>query len=186
MTTAPRIYSPALELVTAWLFGILGFMVCSMIFWFIYSIATGDIVEGGIAEILNNNALTAFEKTFRSIPSFIAVFVFFTVALAAGSLPQLIVLAFPVMYYLSKGLESDAKRGWIFYILAGAIIGGGPWMVFEHFAIGPDGDFESRAVFIVPGLVSGILAGAILKARLMKLSRHHHVPMQMPSQTGST
>jgi hypothetical protein len=172
MTAAPKIYSPFLELVAAWLLGILGFLVGFIVVWAIHSVSTGDF--------------NSFRNAFGSIASALSFFVFFAVAFAVGSLPQIIVLALPVMYYVSNGLESDAKRGWIFYILAGAIIGGLPWIVYEQFLIGPGRDFESRAVFIVPGLISGILAGAILKARLMKLSRHHHVPMPMPSQTGST
>jgi hypothetical protein len=170
MMTAAKLYSPAYEVVIAWFLGILGFMVCCIVVWAIYAGVTGDVGLGSLATVFNDGPVTAFGKGVRAMPTVITIFIFFAVAMSVVSLPQLMALAFPLMLYVSKGVDDDAKRSWIFYILAGAIIGGVPWIVFEHFAVGPGGDFESRALFIVPGLTSGVLAGAILKLRLMKMA----------------
>jgi hypothetical protein len=85
------------------------------------------------------------------------------------SLPQFLAFAWPTAHFLSKGIEIDAKRSWGFYIFAGAIIGGGPWLVLEHFTMGPNADLGSKAILIGPGLISGIFAGGILKVRLVKV-----------------
>jgi hypothetical protein len=171
MTAAAELYSPTYEVVIAWFLGILGFMMCFIVIWAFYSGATDDVGLGSLATLFSDGALSAFGKGVRAIPTVTTVFIFFAVAMLIASLPQLLVLAFPLVLYMSKGIEDDAKRGWIFYILAGAMIGGVPWIVLEHFAIGPGRDFESRAIFIVPALTSGILAGAILKLRLTKMAR---------------
>jgi hypothetical protein len=92
-----------------------------------------------------------------------------------AALPQLFLLAIPTAYYVSKGLSKDAKRKWWFYLLAGAILGGGPWILSSFLTAKPDQiqfaklltDFPitSRATMI------GAAAGVALKLRLNHLAR---------------
>lgn len=91
------------------------------------------------------------------------------VVVGAVSVPQLLLLVWPMTKYLTQGLIKDANRNWLLYPLTGAVVGGVPWMLIV--AMSSNGDAHLRDVvgIATPGLSIGAIAGVILKWRLLRL-----------------
>lgn len=53
------------------------------------------------------------------------------------ALPQLVLMTLPIALGMSNGPESDAGRGWLFYISMGMLIGGGPWIIVTALTFDP-------------------------------------------------
>lgn len=85
----------------------------------------------------------------------------------AVGLIQFLVLVLPFAFWISKGLEIDQQRSWLFFVATGALIGSAPWVAWVAFSSYYENwDMESAALLLCPGLTTGLVSGALLKRRL--------------------
>jgi hypothetical protein len=164
-------YSPTWEVIAAWMMGIALAMVCIIIGWLVYEIAYGGAFARALQLIQSNGIWETLQTGLSGFFMGVLILIFLAVAFAALSLPQLLLVALPLAHYLSRGLEYDATRGWLFYILAGATIGGGPWLGVAWLTLGLASDFGSHALLVAPGLGTGILCGIAMQLWLRRLLR---------------
>jgi hypothetical protein len=84
---------------------------------------------------------------------------------------QFLAVALPFANWISKGLEADLNRSWVFYGSAGALLGGAPWialvLIFSKHTVRA---LEANAFLFYPGLSTGLFAGLMLKRRITKLA----------------
>jgi hypothetical protein len=160
-------YMPAFEVLNAILIGIAAFIGGIYLLWLgygLYKVLTSF-------ELQSSNALTpAFASLLYGLAMSLVVAVVWFVVILLVSLLQYLLLAAPIAHFASKGLDEDARRSLAFYVLSGAVIGGGPWWMLTYFLFDRHVDWASLLMFLVPGLSVGLLAGAALKVRLVRLA----------------
>lgn len=111
--------------------------------------------------------LALLSALFNAVALFLTGLLLFLIA----ALPQLLILALPISYAVSQGLEKDAKRKWWFYLFAGALIGGVPWLVISLLISDRNlVQFVEQLAMRATGL--GAYSGMALKFRLMHLAQN--------------
>jgi hypothetical protein len=166
MSTAKQNYMASFEVLNALLIAIGLFMICCFFGWLIYFVTPIldtilQIQFDTIAPTVASGIIWMFMALFLGLVWSVFIFII--------ALLQYLALAVPISSFMSQGLESDAKRSWIFYTTSGALIGGGPWWILGFFILDEKADFGSLFVFLAPALSIGLFAGAVLKYRLIKL-----------------
>jgi hypothetical protein len=186
MTMKPAHYSPISEATAAWLHGIVSFAVVGAVFTLIALPIASGFDGSMIRTIQQQGIVQTIAQGFMFAIAIPLGFMFWAVLLIALSMLQFVVLAVPMAYLSSKGLESDAARGWVFYGLAGIGIGLGPWLAAILFAaktafiVQNFPDVKALSIVLIPALLSGLFAGLFLKYQLMKLTETSNANLAQP------
>jgi hypothetical protein len=168
MTISQKNYSLAKEAFKSFLIGFPLSLIADLLFWFIYMAFGTNLLHHRFFLLLNLNAWEVW-KTELVRNSGLIPFMF--VGFFLVGLIQFFLICLPFAIGTSKGIEADAGHSMRYYLTAGAIMGGGPWMllvlILSFNTIAP---FGVASFFIFPSLTAGIIASAFLKHRLNKLA----------------
>jgi hypothetical protein len=163
-------YSISLEILNAILIGTAIFVCGSSVILIVYSLVN-YILFGDFLSLVEARGLyfTLMSGLFMTLLVFFWICMWF-IGIIVISLLQYATIALPLAKLMSRGVDEDSKRSLIFFVVMGAIVGGGPWCVLTYFTITAPLDVGSAILILAPGLTIGILSGGTLKHRLSLLS----------------
>jgi hypothetical protein len=176
MNLKPAHYSPIAEVTTAWLLGIISFLVVGTI---VAEIALPIVsgLNGSIVKAIQHDGIwTAIGRGLAIAALLPFGAAFWAIALIALSMPQFVLIVLPMAHFGSKGLVRDAARGWAFYGLTGAMVGMLPWIFIilctSKAPLTVRAFLDLGAVFALfaPALFSGLFGGLVLKYQLTRLA----------------
>jgi hypothetical protein len=170
MKVTNKSYMVSFEILNALLLAIGLFMIFSFFCWLVYNFAFNQFGTN-IFQLLHYDTIApTFASGIFMMAMLLILEIVWSIFILIVSLLQYNLLAVPIANYMSAGLERDAKRSWAFYIVNGALIGGGPWWVLGYFMFDSRTDSGSLVAVLAPGLMIGLFSGAILKRRLVRLA----------------
>jgi hypothetical protein len=163
-------YSISLEILHAMLIGTAIFVGGSTVVFIVYGFIS-HILFGDFFSLVEVQGLypTLMSGLFMTLLVFLWLCMWF-VGIVVISLLQYATIALPLAKLMSRGVDEDSKRSLIFFVVMGAIVGGGPWCALAYFTIAAPLDLGSAILILAPGLTIGILSGGILKHRLSAMS----------------
>jgi hypothetical protein len=167
MKATKQIYMVSFEVLNAILIAIGLFMIFCFLGYFVYFIKPIFI---SLQDISQGTILPTIAAEFYWLASLLFFGFFSSFLIFMVGFFQYLIIALPISHFMSSSLENDAKRSWAFYVLSGALIGGGPWWILGYFMFDSRTDMGSLLAVLAPGLTIWLLAGAILKRRLIKLA----------------
>jgi hypothetical protein len=145
-------------------------LIVDLLLWLIYLAFSTNLLHHRFSFLLNIDAWQVWKDEVARYAGFVPLtfIMFFLVGMI-----QFLAVCLPFAKWISKGLQVDAGRSWLFYVASGALMGGGPWILFVlTFANHTVEAFGANAIFVYPSLTAGLIAGAVLKYRLVKLAKH--------------
>jgi hypothetical protein len=168
MTISKKQYSLAGEAFKSFLKGFPFSLVIDLVIWLTYLAFSTNLLHHRFFLLLNPNAWDAWKLEVARFSGLIpfSFFMFFLVGMI-----QFFLICFPFAKWVSKGLEADARRSTLFYLTSGVLMGAGPWILLVLIFAKPTIEaLNDNAFFIFPSLATGLITGAILKHRLIKLA----------------
>jgi hypothetical protein len=168
MTLTQKKYSLASEAFTSFLTGFPLSLIADLLFWLVYMAFDTNLLHHRFFLLLNLNAWDMWKLELARNAGLIPV-TFIMFFLVGGI--QFLLLCLPFAKWTSQGLQGDAGRGTPYYLAAGALLGGGPWLLLVSILLFHTIESFGEAAFLIfPSLTAGIIAGAVLKLRLIKLA----------------
>jgi hypothetical protein len=168
MTTEVSRYSMTLEAFKSFSIGFITAIIAGFTFWLLYTAINENLLRLSVFQPIRPEWFPVWRA---EIIRYIGFAPLLTVMLYLVGTVQFVMFALPATKLITRGLEPDAKRSWVFYVTTGAFIGAIPWAVIvllfgNHTWKAIDENF----LLVYPSLSTGLLAGAILKSRLTKLA----------------
>jgi hypothetical protein len=164
-------YVPKLEALHSLMLGIALAILTPVVAAMLMGLFDGEIWHSANKSFHIFGVIQTIQSVFFGLLATVFGLGFFYALLLLLALPQYFLLVLPLLKFFSTGLQSDARRHWVFYVVSGILIGGLPWLGLTYFLFGNSTDFnDTLKLFVLPAFVIGAIAGAVLKYRLTKLA----------------
>jgi hypothetical protein len=164
-------YVPKLEALHSLMLGIALAILTPIVAAMLIGLFDGEMWLSANRSIHTFGVIQTIQSVFFGLLATVFGLGFFYAFLLLLALPQYFLLLLPLLKFFSTGLQGDARRHWVFYVVSGILIGGLPWLGLTYFLFGNSTDFnDTLKLFVLPAFVIGAIAGAVLKYRLTKLA----------------
>jgi hypothetical protein len=168
MTISKKQYSLVGEAFKSFLRGFPFSLIVDLVIWLTYLAFSTNLLHHRFFLLLN---LDAWDTWKLEVARFSGLIPFSLVMFFLVGMIQFFLICFPFAKWVSKGLQEDARRSALFYVTSGVLVGAGPWILLILIFAKPTIEaLNDNAFFIFPSLATGLITGAILKRRLVKLA----------------
>ncbi len=171
MSNISPTYVPKLEALHSLMLGIALALVT-----FVSATVLVGLLNGEIEHVANHSfhsigMMQTLQSLFFGVFETVFGLGFFYTFLLLFALPQFFFIVLPLLKFFSTGLQGDARRNWVFYVVSGILTGGLPWLGIAYVLFGNSMVLNGTLkLFVLPAFTVGAFAGAALKYRLVKLA----------------
>ena len=171
MSNTSPTYVPKLEALHSLMLGIALALVTFVSATVLIGLLNGEIWHAANQSFHSIGLMQTLQGLFFGLLATVYGLGFFYAFLLLLALPQYFFLVLPLLKFFSIGLQGDARRYWVFYIVSGILTGGLPWLGLAYVLFGNSMVLNGTLkLFVLPAFLIGAIAGGVLKYRLTKLA----------------